>query len=187
MQVFLIVLYVLFLIAAIAAIVGIIIWEASLALTDAPFVPIPPETLPPIVEALKLADTSVLYDLGSGDGRVLVSCWMHHPKASYVGIDVALAPTWFARWRLFRLGRPMTIHIMRRNFLTTDLSNATHVFTYLFPGLMEKLLPKLERELKPGTRLVSCDFPFKGKEPLEVIDLGRPERARGRRLYVYGF
>ncbi|MFH1078517.1 MAG: class I SAM-dependent methyltransferase [Patescibacteria group bacterium] len=187
MQALLVVIYVLVVIAALVSVTGIIIWEWSLAFTDAPFVPIPPDVLPHIVAALELTDGSNMYDLGSGDGRVLFSCWANRSGASYVGIDIALAPTWFARWRRYRLGNPDAIRILRRDILTTDLSNATHVFTYLFPGLMEKLLPKLQRELKLGTRLVSCDFPFTHKEPVKVIDLQRPERSRGRKLYVYQF
>jgi hypothetical protein len=76
--------------------------------------------------------------------------------------------------------------ILRGDFMKQNLSAADRVFTYLYPGLMDELLPKLEKELHPGTRLVSCDFPFSKKKAKEVIDLERP-KLTGQKLYIYEF
>ena len=59
--------------------------------------------------------------------------------------------------------------------------------TYLFPGLMDKLLPKLEKELSPGTILVSVSFSFSKREPERVIDLKRTSKQSGQRLDVDRF
>ncbi|MEK7211069.1 MAG: hypothetical protein AAB731_00360, partial [Patescibacteria group bacterium] len=85
------------------------------------------------------------------------------------------------------LGNPRNVKILRKNFFRADLSAATHIFTYLFPKPMNELLPKFKKELKPGARVVSCDFLFKEKEPAEIIELHRSKNQLARRLYVYEF
>ena len=163
----------------------VFMWESSLLFTRAPFVPLPHAVVPKVFEALELKPGSVLYDLGCGDGRIILECARQIPNAEYIGVDKAFVPIWFARFKRWQTKLP--IKIVRRNFFKTDVSSATHVFTYLFPGLMDSLLPKLKKELKPGTRLVSCDFKFSQMEPAQVIELDRPLRSLGRRLYIYIF
>lgn len=165
--------------------VMLILWLWSLAVTKAPFVPIPEAVLPNIVETLKLNNSAVLIDLGSGDGRVLFAASKCFPNLRCVGIDKALFAIWSARF--VRRGKFPNVSFVRKNFFKYPLNEATHVFTYLFPKLMNELLPKLEQELKPGTRLVSCDFQFSNKQPIQTIELNRPEHALGRTLYVYEF
>ena len=75
----------------------------------------------------------------------------------------------------------------RGDMFDQNTESATHVFTFLSSVLMDKLLPKLERELTPGTRLVSCDYKFSKKDPLRVIDLHRENEKFGKRLYIYEF
>ena len=165
----------------------LLLWESSLLFTRAPFISIPAAVLPSIVDALELKEGSVMFDLGCGDARVLMACAEKQPRASFIGIDKATMAVWFAKFRLWRAKSRMPIKLIKRNFFKCDMTPATHVFTYLFPGLMDSLLPYLEKQLKPGTRLVSCDFMFSKKQPTKVIDLNRPERSLGRKLYVYEF
>lgn len=162
-------------------------WESSLLFTRAPFIPIPMAVLPSIEKALDLKTGDVLFDLGCGDGRVLLACAEKQPAAAFVGLDKASIAIWFAKIRFWRSGSKASIKFMRKNFFKSDISSATHVFTYLFPGLMDSLLPYLQQHLKPGTRLVSCDFKFTDKTPIETIDLNRPERSLGRKLHIYEF
>lgn len=166
-----------------AACVVLFFWQASLAFTRAPYIAIPDEILLSIVDALALNPDSRLFDLGCGDGRILHTAKVKTPEATFVGIERALFPYWIARFQT----RNDSIDIKRQNFFHADLSSATHVFTYLFPGLMNDLLPKLEKELKPGTKLVSCDYGFEKKEPVSTINLARPENTRGKTLFVYEF
>lgn len=158
----------------------------SLVTTRAPFIPVPNEVLPDIIKALELKDNSVVYDLGCGDARVLQSCFTFQPKARCVGIEKDLIPYWIAKRRL-RQKQNTAIKIIRQNFFKHNLSEATHIFLYLFPELMNDLLPKLKAELKPGTRLVSCSFSFKDKEPVGRIDLNRSKGMLARELYIYEF
>ena len=168
-----------------------IIYEFSLVwgifTARAPFVPIPKEVLPEIVRALKIKAGDVIYDLGCGDGRVLAACYQSEPRANYTGIEKNFLAWTLAKKRFWFLGNPPNIKIFRKNFFQADLSAATRVFTYLFPKPMNELLPKFQKELRPGTRVVSCDFIFKEKESVEIIDLHRSKNQLARRLYVYEF
>ena len=162
-------------------------FQLLIAGRKAPFVPLPREVIPAVREALALDEGSVLFDLGCGEGRILIECCRAQPMARYVGIDLGWWPTVLARWRSRSFSTGRSITILCGDILLTDVSSATHVFTYLFPDLMNELLPKLTKELRPGTRLVSCDFYFSEKKPSRVIDLNRDERKRAQRLYVYEF
>ncbi len=165
----------------------IFVYQWSLFATRAPFVEIPQEILPDIVKTLDVKPGSVVYDLGSGDGRVLEACYKIEPDAKYVGIDKALAPYLLAKWKLRKLIKSADIKFLHKNFFKHDFKDATHLYMYLFPGLLKSLLPKLQKELRSDVRIVSCDFMFPDIEPMEVIDLGRPKGKRGRKIYVYKF
>lgn len=162
-----------------------IVWGIFTA--SAPFVPIPEEVLPEIVAALKMKEGGIVYDLGCGDGRVLAACFGSEPRASYMGIEKNFFAWVLAKKRFWFLGNPRNIKILKKNFFHEDLSSATHIFTYLFPKPMENLLPKFQKELRSGTRVVSCDFSFQKKEPVEVIDLRRPKNSLAHKLYIYEF
>lgn len=187
MQTFLIVFYSVVLVALFVLTVIMFMYEWSLVVTRAPFISIPVAVLPYIVDALELKQGSVLYDLGCGEGRVLFACWKRFPDAKYIGLDKATLPVLIGWWRKRGLGKGVDVKIKKKNFFKQDVRDATHIFTYLYPGLMDKLLPKLRKELKPGTRVVSCDFQFTGMKPVRIVDLGRPPRTLGRMLYIYEF
>lgn len=181
----LIVVYILTILTAVIVTVGVLFWESSLIFTRAPFIPSPAEIAPQIIDALELDENSVLYDLGCGEGHILLAGESKQPKARFVGIERSWIPYLAARYN--SRGNHPNLKFIRSSFFKCDLSSANRVFVYLFPGLMNDLLPKLQKELKPGTRLVSCDFEFKDKQPIKIIDLGRPRNMLGRRLLVYQF
>lgn len=159
----------------------------SLFVSQAPFIPISTKILPKIIQTLKIKNQSIVYDLGCGDGRVLFACHKLYPQAQYFGFDNGLIPYLCAFIRLKKTKKPHNIIIARKNFFQENLSNATHLFVYLIPDLMDKLFPKLEKELSIGTRLISCDFCFSHKKPIETINLQRPKNALGKILYIYEF
>jgi len=151
---------------------------------NAPFVPVPSESLPLIARLIKVYDNSVVYDLGSGDGKILRTLYDTYKVGKFVGIDRGFLPYTLSRIRHRKIG---SISFQRKDFFVVDLSPATAVVTYLFPKLMDALLPKLKKELKSGTRLYSIDFHFKEKIPLEKIVLSNIKGVRGRTVYVYEF
>lgn len=154
-----------------------------------PFVPVSSSVLPDIYKALEIKEGSVVYDLGCGEGRVLFYCSRLVPKATYIGIENSPFPLLLARfrgwWHTKMTGTK--IEIINKDFFQQDLSNATHIFTYLYPNVMDDLLPKFDRELKPGTRLVSVSFKFTQKQPTLLIDLKRSKYKLARHIYVYEF
>jgi len=169
----------------ILVIIAGLMYQWSLFATRAPFVEIPKDILADIVKALDVKPGSVVYDLGSGDGRVLEACYQRQLDAMYVGIDKAIVPHVIARWRLRKI-LGSKVKLLHKNFFKQDLSDATHIYLYLFPGLLKSLLPKFMSELKPGARIVSVDFEFpKEYPPNQVIDLNRPEGKRGRKIFIY--
>jgi len=157
----------------------------TIIIQDAPFVPIPQQVIPHIVSALAIPKGSTVYDLGCGDARILTACYKQQPQAIYKGLDTAIVPRTLSWIRLKGIQKPHTISIRGKNFFHEDISDATHIFVYLFPKVMNDLLPKFQKECKKGTRIVSCDFQFQHKEPIQIIDLHRSKNVLGRYLYIY--
>lgn len=152
--------------------------------TEVPFLPIPRKLLPDIAHALKLTNTSVIYDLGCGNSIVLRYLLKHSPVTKAIGVEIGPLPYLLAK--IWNRVSPLThLEIRRGDFVKADLHDATHIFLYLFPSAMENLLPKLSQELTPGTRVVSCDFQFKEKTPLEIITVTKT--LYPHKLYVYEF
>ncbi len=153
-----------------------------------PFVPVRKKVLKDILSALELSNKSVLYDLGCGDGRILFVAAKIFPSISCVGIEKAPFPfMWAKLHKLFTGKMGEKIAIIQGDMFKKDVSPATHIFLYLFPELMDSLLPKFEKELKPGTRVVSCDFQFSDKQPDQVLDLEAKKYQLNHKLYVYNF
>ncbi len=148
----------------------------------APYIGTPRECIPHIVTHLGLKNGDIFYDLGCGDARVLMACAKSTPLAKHNGIEYSWYPYLLAKNNL----RNLPVKVVRESFYKTDLSNATHIYTYLMPSVMDDLLPKMTRELKSGAKVFSLDFKFKDKKPTTVIDLG-PKFSRGRHIYIYEF
>lgn len=154
------------------------------AFSAAPFVPISKSLLQTITaDALGIGEGSVLYDLGCGDGRLLRFGAERHPNAAFIGIEKNLMPYAIAKFRTRKLPN---VTIIRGDLYAADISNATHVYAYLFPSLMPKVLEKLQRELKPGGIAVSCDFRMEAKEPARIIRTGR-RSGLGGMIFIYSF
>lgn len=114
---------------------------------------------------VKLSD--IVYDLGSGDCRLIVTAAKEF-RARSVGIEVN--PLWilWTRWRIRNLKLRDHVEVVWGNFFRKELSEADVVTLYLLQDTNEKLKPKLEKELKPGTRVISHVFTFGGWNPQKV-------------------
>jgi hypothetical protein len=126
-----------------------------------------------IRKALKLARVQsgeTVYDLGAGDGRVLVIAAREF-GARAVGIEIELlhsVAAWL--WALLN-GVISRVSIRRGDLFDADLRDADVVFLYLTPAFLERLRPHLESRLRPGARVVSLSFHFEGWQPMD-IDIG---------------
>ena len=113
-----------------------------------------------IRRALKLAEvksSDIVYDLGSGDGRVLIVAAKEF-GASGVGIEIDPLRYFLSTLMIYINKVSDRAVIKRKNFFDEDLSPATVVFLYLVPKALERLRLKLLKELKPGTRIVSIKY-----------------------------
>ena len=153
---------------------------------DAPPVPTPRRAIFHIAEALAVRPGDIVYDLGSGDGRVLLQCAKLEPSARFVGIERSFLLHYLARFRAFMSGSPTNVSFLRQDILLADLSPATKLYTYLCPTLMNQLLPKIEHETCK-VRVVSYVFAFKAKRPSRTIHISSPRARRDTRLHVYDF
>ncbi len=152
--------------------------------TRVPYVPIPQYVVDEVKRLLPMKAGDQFYDLGSGDGRVIATMGTAYPDAFATGVEKAPLPYTFTQIRFWF--KPLkNVKTLFRNFSRVPLHNATHIYMYLFPDVVQKLLPKFEAELKKGTRVVSCDFPFKTKEPIEMVIVGTGKHPH--KLYVYEF
>ena len=152
----------------------------------APFVATP---TPVVRQMLILADLKpgeVLYDLGSGDGRAVIMAAKDFGATS-VGVELRDDLAKRALDSIQKLELKEKTQILQKDIFTVNLSSANVVFIYLTTSANEKIKPKLEAELKPGTRVVSHDYEILGWKPLTVDNfcenpkLGYPSHT----LYVY--
>lgn len=132
-----------------------------------------------IREALKLAKVTkndIVYDLGCGDGRVLLVAAKEF-GAQGVGIEIDPLRYLIANFLVWINRVSDRVQIVRGNFFDEDLSKATVIFVYLVPKTLNRLLPKFKKELKPGTRIIS----YRYEVPL---NLKKYDEKNNLRLYV---
>lgn len=133
-----------------------------------------------IREGLRLAKVSkddIVYDLGSGDGRVpIIAAKEFGARGVGIEIDYIRHLTSWLKVRLYNLGDKITLK--RGNFFDCDISDATVVFLYLVPRVLEKLKPKLFKELKKGTRIISYKYKFEPDEKLKLLSSPEPEPSQ---------
>jgi len=149
--------------------------------TDAPFVPVPSKVEDDVIKALELNSNNTLYDLGCGDARILLRAVKKHPDIKAVGIEVAFLPYLLAK---FYTRNYQNIVIKREDIFKTDISSATHIFLYLYPAVINRLIENIRNQCKPSTRIVSCDFELENTTPDSIIELDS-SKPRGKRLCVY--
>ena len=114
------------------------------------------KTAKAICKIANINSKDVAYDLGCGDGEVLLQ--IAKLRARGVGIEIDPLRAFIANLRVVKNNFQNKIIIKRKNFFDEDLSKATVVIVYLVPKTLEKLLPKFKRELKKGTRIVSFRY-----------------------------
>ena len=113
------------------------------------------------------AKNDVIYDLGSGDGRIPITAAKTY-KARGVGIDIDPQRIQRSHREPEGGGRGDRVRFLNQDLFTTDISEATVVTLYLLPSLNLKVLPKLNKELKPGTRIVSHAFDMGDIKPQQT-------------------
>ncbi|MBK5293013.1 MAG: methyltransferase domain-containing protein [Acidobacteriia bacterium] len=148
----------------------------------APPVPSPQNVVVKMLEAAGLKPGEVLYDLGSGDGRVLVTAAQQF-GAKAVGVEMEAAQVQASNVKIRRLKLEDKCRVIEGDLLKTDLSEADVVTIYLLTGSNDLLRPNLEKYLKPGARVVSHDYQIRGWTPVRVEKVEAYKRIHS--LYIY--
>ena len=143
---------------------------SSFRTPDVIWVPTPPEVIDKMLQMVSLKKGDLVYDLGCGDGRILVAAAEKYGvKAVGFELDPYLVEE--ARALAKERGVAHLVTIEQADIFTLDLSKATVITLYLLPQMNEKLLPQLQK-CSPGTRIVAHDFGIKGTVPDQKVRVG---------------
>jgi len=152
---------------------------------DIEYVPTPENVVDKLLEAATIKKDDVLYDLGCGDGRIVVTAAKRFGiKAK--GFDVDPVRVAESRANVKKAGVEHLVTIEQKDIFTVDLSPATVVTLYLLPELNVRLIPQLEK-LRPGSRIVSHDFDMEGVDYERTWTVIAKDHAspNDREHYVY--
>jgi SAM-dependent methyltransferase len=154
----------------------------ALAQEEAPqqppvYVPTPQEVVDEMLKLANVHKSDVVYDLGCGDGRLVVSA--ARLGARGVGVDINPERIQEANENAKAAGVTGRVSFRNEDLFTTDISPATVVTLYLLPARLTKLRPKLWKELKSGTRIVAHDFDLGDWKPEQTVEL------QGNRLFFW--
>jgi SAM-dependent methyltransferase len=138
---------------------------------DVIYVPTPEPVARRMLELAGVGPQDVVYDLGCGDGRIVIAAARHF-GARGVGVDIDPARVAEARANVKRAGVEDKVEIRLGDMFETDTSPATVVALYLLDSLNVRLRPKLQRELAPGARIVSQSFGMGDWQPAQTERVG---------------
>ena len=142
-----------------------------------PFVPSPQEVVGKMVDLAGVKKGDVVYDMGSGDGRIVIAAAKRGAKATGFEIDGDLVKE--SRENIRKAAVQNLAEIRQQDILTVDFSPASVITMYLLPDVNLKLKPNLLKQLKPGSRVVSHSFDMGDWKPDKV------ERVDGRTIYLW--
>lgn len=145
----------------------------------APFVQTPLEVAKKMLDLSQIKPGEVLYDLGCGDGRLIILA-AKDVGAHSTGIELREDLVERARTEIKRLNLEDKVKVIQGNFFDVNISDANVITLYLTSSANERLRPKLEAELKTGARVVSHDFKVPGWKPVGVYD-----ELLGHTIYTY--
>ena len=150
---------------------------------DVVYVPTPQVVVDKMLEMAKVGKNDVLYDLGSGDGRIVVTAAQKFgTRGTGIEIDPKLVKQATANAETAKVSD--RVQFLEQDLFQTDISSATVVTLYLLPELNLRLRPTLLKTLKPGTRIVSHDFDMGIWKPEKVERVKSPRREHTIALWV---
>lgn len=150
---------------------------------DVVFVPTPQDVVEKMLELARVTKNDVLYDLGCGDGRIVVTAAKKYGCRS-VGFDIDPRRVKESKENVKKNKVEKLASIRQQDIFKLDLSEATVITLYLLPELNVRLIPQLEK-LKPGSRIVSHDFRMRGVKPEKVIRMKSKHDNNSHRIYFW--
>src|SRR5688572_3687056 len=150
---------------------------------DVPYEPSPPEVVTVMLELGSLRAGDVVYDLGCGDGRIVIEAVRRY-QATGVCIDIDPERIREARANAERAGAAGSIRFVTGDLFEAEIADADVVMLFLWPEVNLRLRPKLERELRPGTRVISHwhDMGSWKPEPTRQVE---PAGRKPRPVYLW--
>lgn len=130
-------------------------------------------------QELKGKEKKIFYDLGSGDGYFLYLLAKENPQIEFFGFEIN--PVLYLFAKIFH--RQPNLHFYNKNFFKINLKEANYLYLYLGSEIIEKLYPKLKKELSVGTVVISNSFPLPNLQPQKFLSTGKILET----LYFYQF
>ncbi|MEM5766091.1 MAG: SAM-dependent methyltransferase [Candidatus Aenigmatarchaeota archaeon] len=143
----------------------------KLILNEAIYIPLPGSTIRKMLKLAKVNKKDLVYDLGAGDGRVVIIAAKEF-GCKAVGIERSALLAAICRWKIKRARLQGKVKIINKNYFNVNLSKATVITAYLSKRQNERLVPKLKKELRSGTRIVSASHIFPGLKEMKRIKTG---------------
>jgi precorrin-6B methylase 2 len=150
--------------------------------TDAPYVPTKNIRIKKILKEVKLKKGQTFYELGSGDGRVVLEAARLGVTA--FGIEQSLLRVFYSKWQAHQLNLD-NAHFIHGDIFKKDFSTADIIFIFLLPGGIQKLEPILKKNLKKGSLVITQTFHFKNWQPLKKVlikDSSVPNTPLGKNM-----
>ena len=163
------------LVAITFAIISLAASAADLERTGGPYVPTPQVVVDAMLELAKVGPRDFVVDLGSGDGRIVLTAAEKY-RASGLGVDIDPELVQSSNAEAKKRGIAQRVSFRQQDVLQAKIDQATVVTLYLLPGMMQQLQAKFAKELRPGTRIVSHDFPFGDWKPDREVSVDVPEK-----------
>jgi cyclopropane fatty-acyl-phospholipid synthase-like methyltransferase len=147
----------------------------------APYVASPARVVDRMLELANMKPGETLYDLGCGDGRILITA-VEKYKVTAVGVEISPRLVARAQASIHKAGLDDRARVIQGDVLKADPSSADVVYLYLSTRANEQLRPRLESHLKAGARVVSHDYPVPGWKPSKVEET---EGSQRHMIYLY--
>ncbi len=149
-----------------------------------PYVPTPHDVVRAMLRLAGAGPDDIVYDLGCGDGRILVIAVKEFGVKKAVGIEIRDTLYEEALRNIRSAGVDDRAHVIKADFFEVDISEATIVTLFLLTSVNNRLKPKLEKELRPGARVVSHEFTIPGWRP-ERTEHVRDSNYLTHTIYLY--
>ncbi len=144
---------------SLCAVFGVlVVGRAQQRQPDVPYVPTPHEVVAEMLKVTNVGKNDIVYDLGCGDGRIVVAAVQKFGAKRSVGVDIDPQRIRESNENAQKAGVTDRVKFLQQDLFQVNISEATVVTLYLLPSINLRLRPKLFRELKPGVRIVSHDF-----------------------------
>lgn len=150
----------------------------------APYVPARRQAVKAALSFGGVQESDIFCDLGCGDGRALICAVKEFGVRQAVGYEKSLWPWLKANFLIRRAGLRNRVKILYQNFTRTNLAEATFVYIYLYPKIVDWLADKFEREGRPGLKILSLDFPIDIQKHL-AISLLKTGKIAKMTAYLY--